>query len=76
MVPLHNGMIISFVNYEIKVEFLAKADHSAIDEAHKKFFKDRPKGMLGYRFNRNYGQDICFDCAPIQQDPLVPQGAT
>ena len=53
VVPLHNGMIISFVNYEIKVEFveLAKADHGAIDEAHKKFFKDRPKGKLGYRFN-------------------------
>lgn len=52
MVPLHDGMVISFVNYEVKVQMcqVSPEDHKGIDEAQKKYFSTRPKGMLGYRY--------------------------
>ena len=51
LIPLHEGMLISFVNYELKVKFEGRTQHeiNALSNKAQAYFKDRKPGSLGYQ---------------------------
>lgn len=51
LIPLHDGMLISFVNYELKVKFEGRTQHeiNALSNKAQEYFKDRKPGSLGYQ---------------------------
>jgi hypothetical protein len=50
LIPLQDGMIISFVNYELKVKLESRTQHeiNALANKAQDFFKERKAGSLGY----------------------------
>lgn len=69
MLPLHDGMLISFINYELRVNFepRSKTEVNALHYLTDQYFKERPAGALGN-----------FPDLPIQPeedlvDPADPQ---
>ena len=50
LIPLCDGMIISFVNYELKVKFEERTQHeiNALKTKADDYFKNRKIGNLGY----------------------------
>lgn len=55
MIPLHDDMTISFVNYELKVNLKPMSDSELrqLSQEQEAYFKSRPKGALGFRFDAN-----------------------
>lgn len=53
MIPLHDDMTISFVNYELKVNLvpMTAAELRQLSQEQEMYFKTRPKGALGFRFD-------------------------
>ena len=51
LIPLYDGQLISFVNYELQVSFEERTQHevNAISKKMKEFFDERKPEMLGYQ---------------------------
>lgn len=51
LIPLHEGMLLSFVNYELRVKLEPRTQQEVNALAHKaeEFFKARKPGTLGYQ---------------------------
>lgn len=66
LIPLHEGMLISFVNYELKVKFEGRTQHeiNSLSNKAQEYFKDRKPGSLGYQ-----GEVIMEELNKVSQPP-------
>jgi len=71
LIPVHDGMVISFVNYEIKINFVKRSppELQSLADQSQLFFKNRPQGTLGYN-------EIDFARKPVKAWETGPSKGT